>query len=189
MAPRPPSGPSRPRLAVGRDRLVGHPALDVLGQGPAGAIPVLGPQGHGLEADRLQRPVDRGSRARGGGKSPRWTRGDHLDRIARERRFSGQEVIEGGPQAVDVAARTQVFQVALRPARGSCRPACPAPSRAGSRHCRWPRRARASARPRRGSARPVALARPQSTTRVSPCLPTMTFPGLMSRCSTPRLWA
>ena len=40
-----------------------------------------------------------------------------------------------------------------------------------------------------GSARPSGLARPQSTTSVSPCLPTMMLPGLMSRCSTPRLWA
>ena len=30
------------------------------------------------------------------------------------------------------------------------------------------------------------LASPQSTTRVSPCLPTTTLAGLMSRCSTPR---
>ena len=37
-----------------------------------------------------------------------------------------------------------------------------------------------------GSARPVALASPQSTTSVSPYLPTMMLPGLMSRCSTPR---
>jgi hypothetical protein len=40
-----------------------------------------------------------------------------------------------------------------------------------------------------GSLRPVALARPQSTTKVSPCLPTMMLPGLISRCSTPRVWA
>ena len=49
--------------------------------------------------------------------------------------------------------------------------------------------AKASGRSDPGSALPVALARPQSTTRVSPCLPTMTLPGLMSRCSTPRLCA
>ena len=42
---------------------------------------------------------------------------------------------------------------------------------------------------RPGSTRPSGLARPQSTTSVSPCLPTMMLPGLMSRCSTPRLWA
>ena len=44
-----------------------------------------------------------------------------------------------------------------------------------------------SSRP--GSTRPKDLARPQSTTRVSPYLPTMMFPGLTSRCSTPRLCA
>ena len=40
-----------------------------------------------------------------------------------------------------------------------------------------------------GSTRPNGLARPQSTTSVSPYLPTMMFAGLMSRCRTPRLWA
>ena len=39
------------------------------------------------------------------------------------------------------------------------------------------------------SALPSDLARPQSTTSVSPCLPTITLPGLMSRCNTPRQWA
>ena len=36
------------------------------------------------------------------------------------------------------------------------------------------------------SVRPTAFASPQSITSVSPCLPTMTLPGLISRCSTPR---
>src|SRR5262249_6342620 len=40
-----------------------------------------------------------------------------------------------------------------------------------------------------GSIRPVALARPQSTTSVSPCLPRTTLAGLRSRCRTPRLCA
>ena len=40
--------------------------------------------------------------------------------------------------------------------------------------------------PADGSTRPMALARPQSTTSVSPCLPTIMFAGLMSRCITPR---
>ena len=43
--------------------------------------------------------------------------------------------------------------------------------------------------PEDGSDLPVALAKPQSTTSVSPCLPTITLPGLMSRCNTPREWA
>jgi hypothetical protein len=37
-----------------------------------------------------------------------------------------------------------------------------------------------------GSVLPTALASPQSTTSVSPCVPTITFPGLRSRWSTPR---
>ena len=43
--------------------------------------------------------------------------------------------------------------------------------------------------PTRGSTRPTALASPQSTTSVSPYLPTITLAGLMSRWSTPRLCA
>ena len=42
---------------------------------------------------------------------------------------------------------------------------------------------------RRLGVRPVALASPQSTTSVSPYLPSMTLPGFKSRCSTPRLCA
>ena len=36
---------------------------------------------------------------------------------------------------------------------------------------------------------PRALARPQSSTTVSPNCPTITLSGLRSRCTTPRLWA
>ena len=44
---------------------------------------------------------------------------------------------------------------------------------------------------RRGppSGRPIGLAKPQSTTSVSPYGPSIMLPGLRSRCSTPRLWA
>ena len=37
--------------------------------------------------------------------------------------------------------------------------------------------------------RSIGLARPQSTTRVSPNLPSITLDGFKSRWSTPRLWA
>ena len=43
--------------------------------------------------------------------------------------------------------------------------------------------------PADGSARPTALASPQSTTSVSPCLPTMMLAGFKSRWITPREWA
>jgi hypothetical protein len=36
---------------------------------------------------------------------------------------------------------------------------------------------------------PTVLANPQSTTNVSPYLPSMMLPGFRSRCMTPRLWA
>ena len=38
-------------FAPGRDRLVGQPPLDVLGQRPGRGVAVLGPERHGLEAD------------------------------------------------------------------------------------------------------------------------------------------
>src|ERR1700733_2530263 len=40
-----------------------------------------------------------------------------------------------------------------------------------------------------GCCSPSGLARPQSTTSVSPYLPSMMLPGFKSRCNTPRSWA
>ena len=138
-------------------------------------------------------PVDRRVElARRRGSRPRCTaRSTVADVVALERRPAGQQAVERRPQAVDVATAGPGAPGRPRPARGSCTPACPArvPGSVSAEPLaeRW---APASARPvDAGSARPSALASPQSTTSVSPCLPTMMLPGLMSRCSTPRLWA
>ena len=136
------------------------------------------------------RSID-GSSCRGGGKSPRCTaRSTSPSRRPRTAagRSAGSRAWRPGCRR-PTAARGGRGRP--RPARGSCRPACPAPSRAASRHEPLAEDGMSvrSPRSRPGSARPMALARPQSTTSVSPCLPTMMLPGLMSRCSTPRLWA
>ena len=69
----PPGEPPTPPLRVGRDRFIGEPMLDVLGQVARRGIPVLGPEGHRLQADRLQAGATPFVIRRGGGKSPRCT--------------------------------------------------------------------------------------------------------------------
>ena len=115
----------------------------------------------------------------------------HVGDVALERRLAGQQAVEGRAQAVDVRPRAQALEVALgllgahvgrRPQR-RCR--------AASRRLPLAELGTSVRSPESdpGSTRPSGLASPQSTTSVSPCLPTMMLPGLMSRCSTPRLCA
>ncbi len=192
VAPRPSPRPARPGLAPGGDRLVGRPSLDVVGQRPGRRVAVLGPQRHRLEADRLQRRVDRRVElARRREVSLADGPQDRAQVVPLERRLAGQQAIERRAQAVDVRPRAEPVEVAggllgAHVGRSAHR-------RAGQRLGRAAGRATGIERPlvgrRPGSALPVALARPQSTTRVSPCLPTITLAGLMSRWSTPRLWA
>ena len=116
---------------------------------------------------------------------------EHLaDVVALERRPAGQQAVERRAQAVDVRPRPQAVEVAagLLGAHVRRRAHRRARQRLGRAAGRG-RHQRPLAARRPGSVRPSGLARPQSTTSVSPCLPTMTLPGLMSRCSTPRLWA
>ena len=55
LVPLGPAGdPREERLAVDRDRLVGQPVLEVVGQVAGRAVAVLGPQRHRLQADRVQ---------------------------------------------------------------------------------------------------------------------------------------
>ena len=112
---------------------------------------------------------------------------DHVGDVSSIRRFAGQDAVERCPQTVDVAADPRV-QVFPRPARGSCTPAFPGAPRTvsadplpelGTSGC--------SVLSRSGSGRSSDLARPQSTTSVSPCLPKITLLGLMSRCKIPRM--
>ena len=199
VLPGPAAGPAGEGLGVGGDRLVGEPAVEVVGQGSGRGVAVLGLQGHRLEADRFQGRVEPGGEgSRGRGNSPAWTLRRSSPRVlAGERGAAGQEVVEGGAQAVDVAGRAEQVEPAggLLGAHVGGR----ADDRAGLGLGRAARPRRAGARPRAGGRRvvdgpgspdrPRALARPQSTTRVSPYWPTITLSGLRSRCRTPRLWA
>ena len=146
----------RQRLAPGRDRLVGHPPLDVLGQRPARGVAILGLERHRLQADGLQGRVDRRVELpRRRELAPLHLAEDLADVVALERRLAGQQAVERRAQAVDVATAGPAGPGRRGPARGSCRPACPARCRAASRRCRWPRRARASARRRRARLGPA----------------------------------
>ena len=55
------SAPARrvERLSPGRDRLVGHPAIQIVGQRPGRGVAILGLRRHGLQADGLQSLVER----------------------------------------------------------------------------------------------------------------------------------
>ncbi len=46
-------------LRIGRDRLVGRPTLDILGQRPATGVATIGPGRHGHEADGFEGRIDR----------------------------------------------------------------------------------------------------------------------------------
>ena len=103
----------RPGLAPGRDRLVGHPPLDVLGQRPDRRIAVLRPRRHRLEADRLQRPVDRRVNPPGRRELPLADVAEEVEHLlALERRPARQQAIERGAERVDVRPRPELLQIA-----------------------------------------------------------------------------
>ena len=104
VVPGPADHAVRRRLAIGADRFVGQPPLDVPGQFPRRVVSVLGMQCHRLEHDSLQgRWNAAGSTCRGGGKSPRRTCRSTATISSFERRPAGQEAVERRAEAVDVA--------------------------------------------------------------------------------------
>jgi hypothetical protein len=86
--------------------------LHVVGQGAAGGVPVLGPQGHRLRADGLQgrrhRPVHLARRRE---LPPLHLGQDAPDIAPAERGPAGQQVVEGGAEAVDVTGRPQLVHL------------------------------------------------------------------------------
>ena len=172
-ARRPPTARRR-RPAPGRSR-----------SGPRAASP--SPSGRRLPAPgRSRGRAGRGRRE----VAPAGPCGGPSPSVALERGLAGEQAIERGAQAVDVRARAEAVEVAggLLGAHVGRRAQRRAGQRLGAAAGRRGHQ-RPLVRRRTGSAFPSGLARPQSTTRVSPCLPTITLPGLMSRWSTPRLWA
>ena len=188
---RPAAGAARERLAPRRHRLVGHPPLDVVRQrlrrrssDPRASAP-----------SPSSRPPPAPCRSTGRAPSEAETSlPRRLGAWHRRRFLPAVACRSAGSRASRRDCRRRNagrgFRDPLVPAPGSYTPACPCaePARVsdeplaedlGTSVC--------STAP--GSDRPRTLARPQSTTRVSPCLPTMILAGLMSRWSTPRLCA
>src|SRR5262249_55191467 len=91
------------RLGISADWLIRKPTLDVLAQSQARVVPILPVRGHGLEANRFERPVYRGLDLSGWRKI---TLDDVVDQGAqiapRIRRLAGEERIQGRSQAIDI---------------------------------------------------------------------------------------
>ena len=93
-------------LAPGRHRLVGHPALDVLDQLPGRGVAVGGLERHRLQADRLERTVDRRFDLPRSRELAALHGSKHrADVVALDRWLSGQQTVQRGAQAENVAAR------------------------------------------------------------------------------------
>src|SRR5271165_7464339 len=111
--PAAPTGePDMPGLAVGGDRLVGDPAVEVVGQVEGAGVSVRRVEGHGLATDRVEgtgyRAVDLSRR---GVVAPPDVLEDFADGLARKRGSAGQDRVEGRPQAVDVAGRAELLPI------------------------------------------------------------------------------
>jgi hypothetical protein len=109
----PAQGFARQGLRPRRDRLVGHPPFDILGQRPAGGVAILGLQGHRFPANGFQGLVDRRVEPRGRGElTPLDLAEDFADVVAFIRRLAGQEAKEGRAERIHVAPRAQQVEVA-----------------------------------------------------------------------------
>ena len=147
MPARPSGQATTPAIGQRGHRLVGHPSLDVIGQGARRGVAIVGLGRHGLEADRLERLVDPGIKLAGRRELAADARhGGRGEIIALGRRLAGEQAVEGRAQAVDIRRAARAGRSRRGPARDSYRRACPWPSRAGSRRCRRPTSASWSAR-------------------------------------------
>ena len=114
MVPGPADHADRRWLAIGEDRLIGQPSLDFPGKFPGRVVPVSRVERHGLQDNGLQ-----GRRHAGLDLPRRWKvapldppeNDDDLGIV--EGRPAGQEAVERGAEAVDVAERPDRLQAAL----------------------------------------------------------------------------
>ena len=123
--------PLAPRLGAGRDRLVGQPVLDVVGQGPRRRVAIAraaapspcrqiaSSAGGDCRFDLARRRELPCARPCGAASAGRCSSNGAL---------AGQQAVERRAQAVDVAGRPQLGRAGPRPARGSCTPACRSPT-------------------------------------------------------------
>ncbi len=101
------------RLGIGRNRLVGHPSIEIVGQGLGRGVAVLGLFGHGLQADGFQCFVEPGITLGRPWELP-LLHGpqDNPDVFTLERRLAGQKAVERCAQTVNVGPRAQPVEVA-----------------------------------------------------------------------------
>ena len=198
MPPRPARRSLHPGVGQRGHGLVGQPVFQIIAQGARRRITLALIEGHRLEANHFQALGDLRSelpRRRGTARSERTAR-LRRDRPAAIRptaapcrsassRASPRGCRRRWPGRADRAGRRLV--------RGSCMAACRWPSPSAFRRSAAGRGGlQRPVRPGRSGlalGSPIGFARPQSTTSVSPYLPSMMLPGFRSRCSTPRLWA
>src|SRR5690242_5234694 len=108
MVPGPSSESLPEALTPCRDRLAGNPSLDILGQLPGRCVSRLGLRGHRLQTDHLEGPGDPRIDACGSRETafPDAMQ-DFRDRASLERRSPGEQGIECGAEAKDVARRAE----------------------------------------------------------------------------------
>ena len=186
---RPPPQPRPGRLIPCEHGLIRHPPFDVVGERAAAGVTIFSRAGHCFETNGLQSPINRRiDRSRRAECHPSVPYEAFLQRHCLEavpfRSARNTELRRGCKH------RCEVQEYANRPwpARDSYNRACPARSRAKSRRCSLAEQGMKVPSPDEtpGSILPTALASPQSTTSVSPCLPRITLLGLISRWRTPR---
>jgi hypothetical protein len=113
VSPRPTPCPPRERFTPGGYRLVGRPPLNIFGQGSARRETVLGLGRHRLEADSLQRRVDRRVEVPGRFEVPPLDLAENLaEIIALERLAAGEKAIHRRAERVDVRPRPQPVEFA-----------------------------------------------------------------------------
>ena len=105
----PPLGPQRKGFGQRGDGLVGQPTLNVLGQSFGSRVAVFGLQGHRFQADRLQHGRNRrvdlpGTRELAPLNPVYHCAGIGTDLVVGKRRPACEQVIERGPQTVNVSA-------------------------------------------------------------------------------------
>jgi hypothetical protein len=100
-------------IAIGRNRLVGHPTLHILSQGAARRVAVFRLRRHRLRADRLQRQVDRRVKLTGPHELASLNLAEQLaDVVSLKRWLTDQHAVQRRTQAIDVRPRTQPVEIA-----------------------------------------------------------------------------
>ena len=121
----PPRGPRGQPFAIGRDRLVRQPVLDVVGKVLGRLVAVRRLQRHGLQADGFQRAgnvhVDRAGRRK---LASLHVLQDDFHARGLDRRMAGQQAVERRARGYRRRWQGRADPIGRRPARDSCTAAC-----------------------------------------------------------------